>query len=136
METVTVINTKPYKEQPVPEVGKEYHIFDDGKLSPSRHFIAKITAVLPFEKVADPESQLYRAWEENIMEAHWLFAQDTDYFVKAESSYDENPLFFVRTTDGGWFSIDYPNVWMGARLDIDGELYKSMNEFGRYLRNE
>jgi hypothetical protein len=136
MGTVTVINTTPYKLQPVPEVGKEYHIFDDGKLSPSRHFIAKITAVLPFEKVANPESQLYRAWEENIMEAHWLFAQDTDYFVKAESSYDENPLFFVRTTDGGWFSIDYPNVWMGARLDIDGELYKSMNEFGRYLRNE
>lgn len=134
--TVTIINTTPYNLQPVPEVGKEYHIFDDGKLSPSRHFIAKITAVLPFEKVADPESHLYRAWEENIMEAHWLFAQDTDYFVKAESSYDKNPLFFVRTVDGGWFSIDYPNVWMGARLDIDGELYKSMNEFGRYLRNE
>jgi hypothetical protein len=136
METVTVINTKHYKEQPVPEVGKEYYIFDDGKLSPSRHFIAKITAVLPFEKVINLESQLYKAWEENIMEAHWLFAQDTDYFVKAESSYDENPLFFVRTIDGGWFSIDYPNCWMGARLDIDGELYKSMNEFGRYLRNE
>lgn len=126
--TVTVINTTPYSWQPVPEVGKEYHIFDDGKISPSRHFIAKITKVLPFEKVADPESQLYKAWEENIKEAYWLFAQDTDYFVKAESSYDENPLFFVRTIDGGWFSIDYPNVWMGARLDIDGHLYEKMKE--------
>mgnify|MGYP003312092467 CR=1 FL=1 len=127
--TVTVINTTPYNLQPVPEVGKEYHIFDDGKISPSRHFIAKITAVLPFEKVADPESQLYRAWEENIMEAHWLFAQDTDYFIKAESSYDKNPLFFVRTADGGWFSIDYPDCWMGARLDIDGSLYEKMKEY-------
>jgi hypothetical protein len=136
MGTVTVINTTPYKLQPVPEVEKEYHIFDDGKISPSRHYIAKITKVLPFDKVVNPESQLYKAWEENIKEAYWLFAQDTDYFVKAESSYDENPLFFVRTTDGGWFSIDYPNCWMGARLDIDGELYKSMNECGRYLRNE
>lgn len=126
--TVTIINTTPYNLQPVPEVGKEYHIFDDGKISPSRHFIAKITKVLPFEKVADPESQLYKAWEENIKEAYWLFAQDTDYFVKAESSYDENPLFFVRTIDGGWFSIDYPNVWMGARLDIDGHLYEKMKE--------
>jgi hypothetical protein len=126
MSAVTIINTTPYNPQPVPEVGKEYHIFDDGKISPSRHFIAKITAVLPFEKVADPESQLYRAWEENIMEADWLFAQDTDYFVKAESSYDKNPLFFVRTKDGGWFSIDYPSVWMGARLDIDGSLYNKM----------
>lgn len=126
MGTVTVINTTPYKEQPVPEVGKEYHIFDDGKISPSRHFTAKITKVLPFDKVVNPESQLYKAWEENIKEAYWLFAQDTDYFVKAESSYDENPLFFVRTVDGGWFSIDYPNVWMGARLDITGKLYEGM----------
>ena len=126
--TVTVINTTPYSWQPVPEVGKEYHIFDDGKISPSRHYTAKITKVLPFDKVVNPESQLYKAWEENIKEAYWLFAQDTDYFVKAESSYDENPLFFVRTADGGWFSIDYPNVWMGARLDIDGHLYKKMKE--------
>ena len=29
----------------------------------------------------------------------------------------------------GWFSIDYPSGWMGARLDIDGRLYKSMIEF-------
>ena len=126
--TVTVINTTPYSWQPVPEVGKEYHIFDDGKISPSRHFIAKITEVLPFDKVVNPESQLYKAWEENIKEAYWLFAQDTDYFVKATSSYDTNPLFFVRTADGGWFSIDYPNVWMGARLDIDGHLYGKMKE--------
>ena len=93
MRTVTAINTIPYKEQPVPEVGKEYHIFDDDKISTSRYFTAKITKVLPFDKVVNPESQLYKAWEENIKEAYWLFAQDTDYFIKAESSYDENPLF-------------------------------------------
>lgn len=126
--TVTCINLTPYNLQPVPEVGKEYHIFDDGKISPSRHFTAKITKVLPFAKVVNPESQLYKAWEENVKEAYWLFAQDTDYFVKAESSYDENPLFFVRTVDGGWFSIDYPNCWMGARLDINGSLYTKMIE--------
>lgn len=128
MGEITIINAKPYKEQLVPEVGKEYHIFDDGKLSMSRHYMAEITAVLPFEKVANPESQLYKAWEENIKEAPWLFAEDTDYFVKATSSYDVNPLFFVRTVDGGWFSIDYPNAWMGARLDIDGSLYNKMME--------
>jgi hypothetical protein len=124
--TVTILNMTPYNLQPVPEVGKEYHIFDDGKISPSRHYIANIVDVLPFEKVVNPESALYKAWEENIAECYWLFAQETDYFVKAESNYDSNPLFFVRTKDGGWFSIDYPNVWMGARLDIDGSLYRKM----------
>lgn len=27
---VIVLNPKEYKEQPIAEVGKEYHIFDDG----------------------------------------------------------------------------------------------------------
>jgi hypothetical protein len=126
--TVTIINTKPYNLQPVPEVGKEYHIFDDGKISPSRHYTAKVVEVIPFEQCADPESELNRAWKENVEECYWLFAKETDYFVKATSSYDTTPLFFVRTADGGWFSIDYPNVWMGARLDIDGELYNKMME--------
>ena len=46
MGTVTIINTTPYKLQPVPEVGKEYHAFDDGKIRPSRHYIAKIVNIL------------------------------------------------------------------------------------------
>ena len=124
--TVTIINTTPYKEQPVPEVGKEYHIFDDGKIRLSRHYIAEIVEVIPALQSAGLYPELYDAWKENVEECYWLFAEETDYFVKATSNYDANPLYFVRTTDGGWFSIDYPNVWMGARLDIDGSLYNSM----------
>jgi hypothetical protein len=128
MGTVTCINLTPYNLQPVPEVGKEYHIFDDGKISSSRHYIAKITEVISFDDCSDID--LKEAWCKNVAECYWLFKSQTDYFIKAASDYDENPLYFVRTTDGGWFSIDYPSCWMGARLDIDGELYKSMTEFG------
>jgi hypothetical protein len=124
MGIVTCINLTPYNLQPVPEVGKEYHIFDDGKISPSRHYTAKITEVIPFEKCEDLE--LMSKWADEVIECYWLFATATDYFVKAVSDYDKNLLYFVRTTDGGWFSIDYPDCWMGARLDIGGELYKSM----------
>jgi hypothetical protein len=127
MGTVTVINTKPYNLQPVPEVGKEYHIFDDGKIKPSRHYIAKIVEVIPFEKCEDLE--LMAKWADEVIECYWLFATATDYFVKAVSDYDENPIYFVRTTDGGWFSIDYPDCWMGARLDTDGNLYEKMKEW-------
>lgn len=123
--TVTIINTTPYKFQPVPEVGKEYHIFDDGKIRMSRHYIAEVQKLI-YPDEAYEMADLYKAWEEQVRECYWLFAQDTDYFVKATSSYDANPLYFVRTVDGGWFSIDYPNVWMGARLDIDGNLYNEM----------
>ena len=125
--SVTVINTMPYKEQHVPEVGKEYHIFDDGKISPSRHYTAKIVEVIPFEECSN--KVLLETWAQEVQAYKWRYATVTDYFVKAESDFDKNLLYFVRTLDGGWFSIDYPNVWMGARLDIDGSLYKSMVEY-------
>ena len=131
MGVITIINTTPYKEQPVPEVGKEYHIFDDGKIKPSRHYSAKVLEIIPFKKnysIDDPMCAVAVAWRENVLEYEFLFAQETDYFIKAESSFDKNPLYFVRTLDGGWFSINYPDFWMGARLDIDGSLYKRMIE--------
>jgi hypothetical protein len=130
--TVTIINTKPYNLQPVPEPGKEYHIFDDGKIKPSRHYTAKIVEVIPFNECGDSEPEVldayYIQWREQVEECYWLFAATTDYFIKAISDFDKNPLYFVRTNDGGWFSIDYPGCWMGARLDIDGSLYNKMIE--------
>ena len=130
MGTITVINPKPYNLQPVPEVGKEYHIFDDGKISPSRHYVAKVVEIISPEDAKDITG-LLEAWECDKFDCNWLFAETTDYFVRAKSdSYDLNSLYFVRTVDGGWFSLDFPNVWMGARLDVDGELYKSMNAGG------
>lgn len=125
MGTVTIINTKPYILQPIPEVGKEYHIFDDGKIKPSRHYIAKIVKLI-YPEDAYEITALYKAWQEQVEECYWLFAKETDYFVVAESDYDKELIYFVRTTDGGWFSIDYPGCWMGARLDIDGSLYNEM----------
>ena len=124
---MTVLNLNPYKEQPVPEVGKEYHIFDDGKVRPSRHFIAKILEVIPFEDCKDED--LIAAWKGNVESSYWLFTPETDYFVKAESDFDEDYLYFVRTKDGGWFSMDITSWWQGARLDIDGSLHKTMVEY-------
>ncbi len=124
MGTVTVINTTLYNLQPVPEVGKEYHIFDDGKISPSRHYLAKIVEVIPFEECSN--KVLLETWAMEVQAYEWLYATATDYFIKAESDFDENLLYFVRTLDGGWFSIDFPGYWMGARLDIDGSLYRKM----------
>lgn len=132
MGTVTILNPESYKLQPVPEVGKEYHIFDDGKIRLSRHYTAKIIEVIPFKEtysVEDTMRAVLATWKEEVNENAWfLFARETDYFIKAESNYDKNPLYFVRTLDGGWFSIDYPDCWMGARLDIDGSLYEKMKE--------
>lgn len=119
--TVTIINTKPYKKQPIPEVGKEYYAFDDGKISPSRLEVVKIIELIPFAECTD--SELKTTWEENVTECYWLYDTETDYFVKA--AYDDETTYFVRTTDGGWFSLG----WFGSRLDIDGSLYEKMKEY-------
>ena len=123
MGTVTVINTTPYKLQPVPDVGKEYHIFDDGKIRPNRHYVIKILEVIPFSEFTD--SDMLEVWREEIKECYWLYAQETDYFVKTDYDGDGMVAYFVRTTDGGWFSLG----WFGARLDIDGSLYEKLIEY-------
>jgi hypothetical protein len=118
--TVTIINTTPYKLQPIPEVGKEYHAFDDGKIKPSRHEIIKIVELIPF---TEADKELLEEWKQNVEECYWLYAPETDYFAKAE--YEDETSYFVRTEDGGWFSMG----WFGSRLDIDGSLYEKMKEY-------
>ncbi len=117
---VTVLNPKPYKEQPVPEVGKEYHVFDDGKISPSRHSVVRITEVVPFADVN--HKAFLEEWQQEVQDCYWLYAKETDYFVKAEC--DDETDYFVRTKDGGWFSLGF----FGARLDVDNSLYNKMQE--------
>lgn len=119
MGTVTVINLTSYDKQIVPEVNKEYHAFDDGKISPSRHDVIKVLEVIPFE-IAEP--WLIESWKKNVEECYWLYDKETDYFVKTECEGEEDPSYYVRTTDGGWFSIG----WWGARLDVTGKLYEGM----------
>ena len=124
MGTVTIINTTPYKPQPVPEVGKEYHAFDDGKIRPSRHDIVRIIDVIPFDD-EDFATDIRDKWIAEKEECYWLYGEETDYFVKAvDGSRDTEPQWFVRTVDGGWFSLG----WFGSRLDIDGSLYEKMIE--------
>ena len=102
MGTITIINAKPYKEQPIPEVGKEYHVFDDGKINPLRHSLTTIIDVIPFGD-EDFETDVLDAWLIEKEECDWLYAKETDFFVKAMGERDAEPQYFVRTTDGGWF---------------------------------
>ena len=130
----------------LPQIGKEYHFFDDGKITPSRHSIATIIELIPIEEakniiVSTPRDydeetgqnvfvnmSLLDIWIEEKTYTDWIFAKNTDYIVKASiPSYDDDPIYFARTKDGGWFSMDVTNWWQGGRLDIDGKLYEGMN---------
>lgn len=59
----------------------------------------------------------------------WLYSEETDFFVECEiSGYDENTIWFVRTVQGGWFSIDVQSSWQHGSLDVDGSIYKEIKE--------
>lgn len=149
----------------IPVVGESYHFWDDGKRSPSRHYMAKVTKVISVDDANSVTFDLidYQDWNntkckydteipytaslkeiwEDTKNAHrnipgtnftvgtsdpdgyWLYAKDTDYFVEAiVDGYDENPLWFARTVDGGWFSMDIQSGWQSGRLDVDGSIYE------------
>ena len=131
----------------IPEVGKLYHFFDDGKTSPSRHYICRCERIItpeeakhvivqvPNEYVDDvmDDISLYDHWHNNeVPNTYWLFSDKTDYFVECSCpNYDDNNLWFVRTYDGRWFSMDIQSSWQGGLLDVDGCVF---NDTIQYVR--
>ena len=49
--------------------------------------------------------------------APWLYEETTDYFIECSiPKYDTDSVWFVRTINGGWFSIDTTHSWMSGKL--------------------
>jgi hypothetical protein len=60
----------------------------------------------------------------------WLYAEETDYFIKCViPEYDTNDIWFVRTVNGGWFSMNTVTTWMSGELDVTGEIYEKLKKF-------
>lgn len=136
----------------VPKAGEYYHFFDDGKTSSSRHYICKCEELITKEQsksilfdYKDNNLSLYDIWRIEIDNHRqeknftvitkgaktepgepWLYAEDTDYFVKLSCpTYDDDYLYAVRTVDGGWFTLDI-KFWQSGRLDVDDSIYNSI----------
>lgn len=90
------------------------------------------------------QKSLFRCWLENAIECFWIYTTRsvncridgqskretiTDYFVECSIPlYDLEPIWFARTTEGGWFSLDIHNSWQGGELDVDGSLTKQLEK--------
>lgn len=133
--------------KPVPEVGKEYHFWDDGKSSPSRHYICRCERIVRSIKEAksimftlkhyegftkdspytEYEMSLYDIWKNEVEQYDWLIAEDTDAFVEISCpKYDENNLWAVRTKWGGWFTMNIQSSWQGGDVDVTGEKFDNL----------
>lgn len=137
----------------IPVLDKEYYFFDDGKISPSRCYKAKVVGIYPYKekinvKVFDydlneykdtPIQDVYKREVDNHRQgenfkvfggdqttgAPWLYAEKTDYFIKCEiKGYDDSDIWFARTIHDDWFSFDVTNLWQFGYLDVDGKKYE------------
>ena len=116
------INSKQTKfdEKPIPKVNQTCMFFDDGKISYSRMYQATVKQVMVYDDAPD---KVKKAFERESKSHDWIWDKTTDYIVACDiKDYDNNLIWFARTVDGGWFSMDVDKSWQGGRLDIDGKL--------------
>lgn len=122
----------------LPEIGVKYHFFDDGKCGPSRHYIATVEEIINADEAkkrylesftTNTIRPLYDIWMDEVKLSGHLYNPSTDVFVRCSiPKYDEHQIWFVRTKDGGLFSIDVQSGWQSGRLDLTGEIYSSIKE--------
>ena len=116
------INTKQIKfdEKPIPKVNQTCMFFDDGKISYSRMYQATVKQVMVYDVAPD---KVKKAFERESKTHDWIWDKTTDYIIACDiRDYDKNLIWFARTVDGGWFSMDVDKEWQGGRLDVDGKL--------------
>ena len=116
------INSKQTKfdEKPIPKVNQTCMFFDDGKISYSRMYQATVKQVMVYDDAPD---KVKKAFERESKTHDWIWNKTTDYIIACDiKDYDKNLIWFARTVDGGWFSMDVDREWQGGRLDVDGEL--------------
>ena len=116
------INSKQMKfnEKTIPKVNQTCMFFDDGKISYSRMYQATVKQVMVYDDAPD---KVKKAFERESKTHDWIWNKTTDYIIACDiKDYDKNLIWFARTVDGGWFSMDVDKSWQGGCLDIDGEL--------------
>ena len=116
------INSKQTKfdEKPIPKVNQTCMFFDDGKISYSRMYQATVKQVMVYDDAPD---KVKKAFERESKVHDWIWNKTTDYIIACDiKDYDNNLIWFARTVDGGWFSMDVDKSWQGGRLDVDGKL--------------
>ena len=109
-----------FNEKPIPKVNQTCMFFDDGKISYSRMYQATVKQVMKFNDAPD---KVKKAFERESKTHDWIWDKTTDYIIACDiKDYDKNLIWFARTVDGGWFSMDVDKAWQGGRLDVDGKL--------------
>lgn len=120
----TVVYSRKKHMQPIPEMRKKYHCFDDGKITFSRHFIIQVDEVLGHMAFKKKYPEFFEQYVKRVKESYWLFSTHSDKFIITHLGENSEPGVYVRTKQGGWFGIG--DWWNSATLDVTGEIWKDL----------
>lgn len=120
----TVLYSKRKHIKPIPEVGKKYHCFDDGKIRFSRHFIIQVDEVLGHQQFKKKYPELFNQYRESVKRRYWLYSTHSDKFIITYKGENNELGVYVRTKQGGWFGAG--NWFDSATLDVTGELWNDL----------
>ena len=123
---MSVIFSKRRNLQQVPEVGKKYHFFDDGKITFSRHYIYEVCDVVGHMQFKRQYPEHFRIWRKEVKRCYWLYSSHSDKFIiaKRHECEDNSIYVFVRTKQGEWFSIG--GFLDSGLLDVTGKLWDEL----------
>jgi hypothetical protein len=120
----TVQYSRKKNLQPIPEVGKKYHCFDDGKITFSRHYMVQVDEVLGYIQFKKKYPEEFQYYCQQSKRCYWLYSRSTDKFIITHKGENNEFGVFVRTKQGGWFGIgDWYNC---GRLDVTGNLWNNL----------
>jgi len=119
-----VVYSRKKKLKPIPEVGKKYHCFDDGKITFSRHFIVQVDEVLGHMQFKKKYPELFKCYRKCIKQSYWLYSTHSDKFIIVYNGENNELGAYVRTKQGGWFGIG--TWWNSATLDVTRELWDDL----------
>lgn len=122
--TRTVLYSHKKHLKPIPEVGKMYHCFDDGKITFSRHFIIQVDEVLGHQEFKRKYPGQFEIYRKAVKGHYWLYSTHSDKFVITHKGENDELGVYVRTKQGGWFGIG--EWWNSAVLDVTGKFWKSL----------
>ena len=124
LPTRTVLYSHKKHMKPIPEVGKKYHCFDDGKITFSRHFIIEVNEVLGHQQFKKKYPEQFKLYREAVKRCYWLYSTHSDKFVITYKGEDKGLGVYTRTKQGGWFGIG--DFWDSATLDVTGEIWDNL----------
>lgn len=97
------------------EIGKKYNFFDDGKICTSRHYIAEVTDIIPFNKFH------MRTYINEVIQEHLdynpIYTENPqEVIVCTIDNYIKGQFFFIKMSDntGNYFSVN--DVYWDGKL--------------------